>query len=727
MSAAALTRPLRVFLCHASGDKPAVRKLYQRLRADGFAPWLDQEEIIPGQEWQREIPRAVHTADVVVVCLSPTAITKAGYVQQEISFALDIAQQQPEGAIFLIPLRLAECDVPERLSRWQWVDYFDAHGYDRLVRALRIRAKQLALGAKVPEAEASEPDTPPAPVLGKPTLNPRDQRLVAVRGLVVRERWAEAIVAYESLVAQAVLPDRDAQSLRRAQHELWLQQTWAQAEESETRWDWVAAVSMWDLITVRCPNHPEAAARLQRARTEQVLAEQSQDVADLVAQVDWEAALAMIAEIERQRPGYTYPTIHLAALQRQAQAALLYERAVEQAERGDWAGVIATLSAESTVSSPEIQELLKHAQAMQAAEERRKREEAERRHRERFGPVLQQIQAGKFDQALAQLEPLLANASPDREAAELAARIIETPAAPFKDRLRTAELVGKVGDPRIPVEIAQWQAELKRRNETFGTSPGYWCYLPQRKYQIGGWGKGEEAANIQLPAFWIARYPITVAQYAPFVAEGYGKDAERWWTPEGWKRKGKRTEPWGWGDSTYSGANQPVIGVTWYEATAYCAWLSDRLQRLLPEGYVMRLPTEAEWEVAASFDGSPERRPYPWGEDEPPPERAIYDASNLGRPAPVGCRPAGAAACGAMDMTGNVWEWTASSHKSYPAQSGVIQKDFTNDDFDVPLRGGSWYEDSTNARCGARLRDLPVNYLHNLYGFRVCVSPPLLQ
>jgi hypothetical protein len=88
------SRALRVFLCHASADKPAVRELYQRLRAAGFEPWLDEEDLLPGQDWQYEIPKAVRQSDVVIVCLSRGSITKAGYVQKEIKFALDAADEQ---------------------------------------------------------------------------------------------------------------------------------------------------------------------------------------------------------------------------------------------------------------------------------------------------------------------------------------------------------------------------------------------------------------------------------------------------------------------------------------------------------------------------------------------------------------------------------------------------------------------------------------------------------
>src|SRR5688500_14927865 len=92
-------RLLKVFLCHASGDKPAVRDLYRRLVGEGIDAWLDQEKLMPGQDWQLEIPRAVRESDVVVVCLSKKSVTKEGYIQKEIRFALDSAKEKPEGTI----------------------------------------------------------------------------------------------------------------------------------------------------------------------------------------------------------------------------------------------------------------------------------------------------------------------------------------------------------------------------------------------------------------------------------------------------------------------------------------------------------------------------------------------------------------------------------------------------------------------------------------------------
>jgi NB-ARC domain/TIR domain/SIR2-like domain len=129
----------RIFLCHSSGDKNAVRQLYHHLLSDGFNPWLDEVDILPGHEWDAEIVNAVRTSVVVLICLSRGAVNKTGYIQKEIRYALDVAALQPEGAIFMIPVRLEECEVPERLRKWQWVNLFEEHGYSFLLRALAAK------------------------------------------------------------------------------------------------------------------------------------------------------------------------------------------------------------------------------------------------------------------------------------------------------------------------------------------------------------------------------------------------------------------------------------------------------------------------------------------------------------------------------------------------------------------------------------------------------------
>ncbi len=137
-------RKLRVFLCHASQDKPVVRELYQRLLAEAWIdPWLDEEKLLPGQDWDMEIEKVLEDSDAVIVCLSSQSLTKEGYIQRELKFVLDIALEKPEEAIFVIPLRLENVTLPRRLRRWHYVDYFPKEhidsSYKRLQHSLKSR------------------------------------------------------------------------------------------------------------------------------------------------------------------------------------------------------------------------------------------------------------------------------------------------------------------------------------------------------------------------------------------------------------------------------------------------------------------------------------------------------------------------------------------------------------------------------------------------------------
>jgi hypothetical protein len=136
--------PLRIFLCHANEDKERVRGLYHRFKkTEGIEPWLDEENLLPGQHWRHEIPKVIQESHIVIVCLSQTSISKSGYLNKEIAFALDRADEQPEGTIFIIPARLEECEVPERLSHLHWVNLFERSGYEKLIGAIRERSEQL--------------------------------------------------------------------------------------------------------------------------------------------------------------------------------------------------------------------------------------------------------------------------------------------------------------------------------------------------------------------------------------------------------------------------------------------------------------------------------------------------------------------------------------------------------------------------------------------------------
>lgn len=228
---------------------------------------------------------------------------------------------------------------------------------------------------------------------------------------------------------------------------------------------------------------------------------------------------------------------------------------------------------------------------------------------------------------------------------------------------------------------------------------------------------------VSVDAFAIARYPVTNAQYRFFVdAGGYGNPD--YWTKEGWqqRQKEKWTEPRFWDDPTWNGANKPVVGVSWYEAVAYCHWLSAAT------GKPYRLPTEAEWERAARHtDG----REYPWGDEW---QDGIINSSEakVGRTTAVASFPHSAAHCGAQDLSGNVLEWCQTRYRDEKQKEYPLP--YRGDDGRENLSGGnnvtrccrggafpSAYRD-----CRAAYRDYgDPHFRLGSFGFRVVVAEHL--
>jgi hypothetical protein len=137
---------VRIFLAHASEDKPQVRQLYDALKAQGFAPWLDEVDLIPGQVWREEIPKAIRRADLFLACLSSRSAGKQGYVQSEFRTALTTFGERPPGSIWLIPVKLDDCEIPDlqipdrgiSLRDIQWLDLSRQTAFEQLVKAIEL-------------------------------------------------------------------------------------------------------------------------------------------------------------------------------------------------------------------------------------------------------------------------------------------------------------------------------------------------------------------------------------------------------------------------------------------------------------------------------------------------------------------------------------------------------------------------------------------------------------
>ena len=208
------------------------------------------------------------------------------------------------------------------------------------------------------------------------------------------------------------------------------------------------------------------------------------------------------------------------------------------------------------------------------------------------------------------------------------------------------------------------------------------------------------ARKIHLDEFMIGKYPVTNQEFKAFIEDGGYKDKELW-KPEGWQWREKESisEPEYWHDRKWNGSNFPVVGVGWYEASAYAEWLSKETG----DRYV--LPTEAQWEKAAR--GS-EGFSYPWGEKWGE-DHCNSDECGLGRTSPVGIFPEGKSPYGCLDMAGNVWEWCADWYEGdyYKKSPDRNPKGPTDGSYRV-IRGGSWFNSRWNCRAAFRYWYLPA-------------------
>jgi len=226
------------------------------------------------------------------------------------------------------------------------------------------------------------------------------------------------------------------------------------------------------------------------------------------------------------------------------------------------------------------------------------------------------------------------------------------------------------------------------------------------------WDNEHPAHEIAWPAFRIDRFPVTCGQFLAFIDDG-GYARRDLWSEQGWpwrEQSGARApkhwrrEDGAWLTSRFGHTvsvreDEPVVHVCWYEAEAYARWAHKRL------------PTEAEWEIAARWDPAAGRmRRYPWGDEAPDTARANLDQWAFG-PAPVGAYPRGASALGCEQMVGDVWEWTSSDFGGYPGYRAFPYREYSEVFFGPAykvLRGASWAARGSVGRACFRNWDYPT-------------------
>jgi len=204
-----------------------------------------------------------------------------------------------------------------------------------------------------------------------------------------------------------------------------------------------------------------------------------------------------------------------------------------------------------------------------------------------------------------------------------------------------------------PLARAHWGVEIAENDTRAGVGlradglPDIvWCEVPAGEFIY------QEDERVTLPAFHIAKYPVTYKQFQAFIDAPDGFSNVKWW--DGLHKDGLKQQRSGPGDQAFKFWNHPRERVSWYDAMAFCRWLSAKLRDEIT------LPTEEEWEKAArGTDG----RAYPH-EGAFDPTKGNTAESGIGQTSAVGVFPDGASPYGVMDMSGNVWEWTLTEHET---------------------------------------------------------------
>lgn len=321
------------------------------------------------------------------------------------------------------------------------------------------------------------------------------------------------------------------------------------------------------------------------------------------------------------------------------------------------------------------------------------------------------------------------------------------------DRLDTVaaalqpEVLSLLTDPQQPGD-ARMRSEIGQALGVFRdprlSEDQKWVTVPEGAY----WWTGSNCAKRKrtLAEFRIARWPVTTDEFRAFMEKGRGYQNPRWWDDLGWDwiRADGIMAPEQWDSQLERSPNYPVVGVSWWEARAYCRWLATTSE--LPRSWTIRLPTVAEWEKAARGGetlGEETANPYPqrefpWGSDAVERNANCGSAIWLEGPAPVGIYPAGNSPYGVWDLAGNVWEWCADwfvpesmLDADLEAESGApdaaiprfATRNYRGERVMAPCKtakGGAWNCDLEQLRISAVSRTEPSQRLED-HGFR-CVA-----
>ena len=447
-----------------------------------------------------------------------------------------------------------------------------------------------------------------------------------------------------------------------------LRDLWLKATQAYVLEQWAHAEALLTQVAALKPDYEDVQSLLAEAHLHAEYERGYAQMQALRAADAWRQVLDLFAKLP---PDFPDPQQHhpwATARQRYAQH---YEAALHAGKNRAWREMLDHLTdllaaapgdAAATTLQAHAQAKWNEAERQREAAERMQRQEAERLEAER-----RQREAAERMQRQ-EAERLEAERKEAERMQRLLPAMVEVPAGPF--------LMGST-DQQIATVLSQ--------NATL-------TWVTNEKPQH----------TLALPRYWIGKTLVTNAQFRQFV-DGDGYTNQAYWTSVGWqwREAEKVVKPEYWDDAKWNGADYPVVGVSWFEALAYCRWLSQQT------GLAFRLPTEAEWEKAAR---GPDGRIYPWGNTWEA-GRCNSEESNNKCTTPVGQYPTGASPYGALDMAGNAWEWCVTKwRKHYPYQlEDEWQAAYVEADEYRKVRGGSWHSKSASARGAYRVNLNPCD------------------
>ena len=150
-----------IFVSYAREDKSSALEIYELLKQHGFSVWIDSINLLSGQDWKKEIEKAIRESEIFIACLSKNSVNKRGFVQAELRKALEVLETIPEGDIFIIPIRFDKCKVPSELSKLHWLDYFASDAKERLINSIQYHlkiAEEFSANNSIAEAKSSLPE-----------------------------------------------------------------------------------------------------------------------------------------------------------------------------------------------------------------------------------------------------------------------------------------------------------------------------------------------------------------------------------------------------------------------------------------------------------------------------------------------------------------------------------------------------------------------------------------